>query len=84
MRGILPPGKLCENVLQNGGRPLQHIVVPVPLDSKSLRDQDGIPYRITRRLSVLTAIYFDDDTLLETHKVENEFLKEDLPPEFIL
>jgi hypothetical protein len=33
---------------------------------------------------VLTTIYFDDNALLETHKVENELLKRHLPPEFIL
>jgi hypothetical protein len=84
MRGILPLGKLCENVLQNCRRFLQHVVVPVALDPKSLSDQDGIPYGITRRFSVLTTIYFDDNALLETHKVENELLKRDLPPEFVL
>ena len=72
------------NILQHGGRLLQHVVVPVALDSKPLSLQDGIPYRITRRLSVLTTIYFDDDALLETDKVENELLKGDLPPELIL
>jgi hypothetical protein len=33
---------------------------------------------------VLTTTYFDDHALLETHKVENEVLKGDLPTEFIL
>jgi hypothetical protein len=84
MRGILRLGELCEDVLQNGRRLLQHVVVPVPLDSKSLSHQDGIPCRITRRLSVLTTIYFDDNALLETHKIENELLKRYMPPEFIL
>jgi hypothetical protein len=82
VRGILPLGKLCENVLQHGRRLLQHVVVPVALDSKSLSYQDGIPYGIPRRFSVLTTIYFDDNALLETHKVENEVLERDLPTEF--
>ena len=84
MRGILPLGKLCENVLQNGGRLLQHVVVPVPLDSKPLSHQDGIPCRITLRQCVLTTVYFDDNAFLEADKVENVLLKGDLPPEFIL
>ena len=63
---------------------MQHVVVPVPLDSKSLSHQDGIPYGITRRFSVLTTIYFDDKALLETDKVENEVLKGDLAAELIL
>ena len=84
MRGILPPGKLYENILQNGGRPLEHIVVPVPLDAKSLRHQDGIPCCIARRLGVLTTVYFKNDALLETHEVENVVLKRDLPTKFVL
>ena len=71
VRGILPLGKLCENVLQNGGRLLQHIVVPVALNPKSLSNQAGISCCITRRLGMLTAVYFDDDALLEAHEVEN-------------
>jgi hypothetical protein len=82
VRGILPPGKLCENILQNGGRLLQHVVVPVPLDTKSLSHQDGIPCRIAHRRCVLTTVYFDDNAFVEADKVENERLKRDLPPEF--
>jgi hypothetical protein len=33
---------------------------------------------------VLTTVYFDDNALLETDEVENEFLKGDLPREFVL
>jgi len=84
VRGILPPGKLYENVLQNGGRSLQHIVVPVPLNPKSLSYQAGIPCCITRRLSMLTAVYFNNDALLEAHEVENVVLKGDLSSELVL
>src|SRR2546428_5094278 len=84
VRGILPLGELCEDVLQNGGRLLQHVVVPVPLDSKPLAHQDGIPCRITLRRCVLTTVYFDDNAFLEADKVENELPKGHLPPEFKL
>jgi len=32
---------------------------------------------------VLTTVYFDDNALLETDEVENEFLKGNLSPEFV-
>ena len=33
---------------------------------------------------MLTTVYFDDNAFLEADKVENELLKGELPPEFIL
>jgi len=32
---------------------------------------------------MLTAVYFDDDAFLETHKIENVVLKGDLPSKFV-
>ena len=45
--GFLRLGQLCENVLQYGGRLLQHVIVPVPLDSKTLGYQDGVSREVT-------------------------------------
>ena len=33
---------------------------------------------------MLTTVYLDDNAFLEADKIENEFLKGDLPPEFVL
>ena len=77
--GLLRLGELCENILQYGGRLQQHVVVPVTRDTKTCRRQDGISRRVTRRVCMLTTIDFDDEVLFETHEVENEVLKGDLP-----
>ena len=79
VEGFLRLGQLCENVLQYGGRLLQHVIVPVTHDAKTFRHQDGISSSVTLGISMLTTIDFDDELLLEAHKVENEIPKGDLP-----
>jgi hypothetical protein len=77
--GFLRPGELCENVLQYGGRLLQNVIVPVTRDPKTFARQDGISRYITLGVSMLTTIDFNDELLFETHEVENEVVKGDLP-----
>src|SRR5258708_1133421 len=78
VRGILPLGKLCENVLQYGGRLLQHIIIPVARSSKTFCDQDRVSRRVALGRCVLTTIDFDDEALLEANEIENKALKGDL------
>ena len=73
--GFLRLGQLCENVLQYGGRLLQHVIVPVARDPKTLGHQDNVSRSVTLRAGMLTTIDFDDELLLEAHEVENEVLK---------
>jgi hypothetical protein len=80
--GFLRLGELCENVLQNGRRLLQDVVVPVTRDPETFGDQDGISRCVTLRRCVLTTIDFDDDAPFETDKIENKALKGDLPTKF--
>jgi hypothetical protein len=74
--------ELCENVLRNGRRSLQHVIVPVTRDSKTFRHQDGFSRRVTLRRRVLTTIYFNDDAPFKANEVENKALKGDLPAKF--
>ena len=76
--GFLRLGKLCENVLQNGRRLLQNVVVPVTRDSKAFCDQDGISRCVAFRRCVLTAVDFDDQAFLEANEIKNKVLKGDL------
>ena len=82
--GFLRPGKLCENVLQYGGRLLQHVIVPVTRDSEPLREQYCFPHCVTLGIRVLTAVDFNDETLFETDKIKNEILKGNLSAKFEL
>jgi hypothetical protein len=76
--GFLRLGELCENVLQYGRRLLQHVIVPVARDPKTFGHQDGFSRCVTLGFSMLTTIDFDDETLFETHEIENVVLKGDL------
>src|SRR5260370_27453522 len=80
--GFLLLGELCENVLQNRRRLLQHVVIPVTLDPKAFGHQNSIPCCITLRGRVLAAIDLDDHALFEANEIENKALKWDLPAEF--
>ena len=80
--GSLRLGELCENVLQNGRRLLQHVIVPVTRDSKAFGHQDSFPRYVTLRRCVLTAIDLDDDALFKANEVKNKVLKGDLPAKF--
>ena len=80
--GFLRFDELCENVLQNGRRPLQYIIVPVTRDSKTFGHQNSFSRCVTRRRCVLTAIDLDDDALFKANEVENEVLKRDLAAKF--
>jgi hypothetical protein len=60
---------------------LQHVIVPVTRDPKTFGHQGGISCCITLGVSMLTTIDLDDELLFETHEVENEILKGDLPAE---
>jgi hypothetical protein len=80
--GFLRLAKLCEYVLQNSGRLLQYVIVPVANDSKAFGHQSGFPRCITLRRCVLTTIDLDDDALFEADEIENIALKRDLPPKF--
>jgi hypothetical protein len=80
--GFLRLDELCQNVLQNGRRLLQHVVVPVTRNLKTFGQQDRFPRCITPRQSVLTTIDFDDDALFEANEVENKALKGNLSSKF--
>ena len=80
--GFLRLGELCENVLQNGRRLLQHVIVPVTRDPKTFGHQDGFSRHVTPRRCMLTAIDLDDDALFEANEVQNEALKWDLSAKF--
>ena len=80
--GFLRFDELCENILQNAGRSLQHVIVPVALDSEAFGLQDRFSLHVPLRRCVLTTIDFDDDTFLEANKIENKCLKRHLPSKF--
>ena len=77
--GFLRLGELCENVLQNGRRLLQHVIVPVTRDEITFGRQDGISRNVTLRSCMLTTIDLDDHAFFKANKVENKALKGDLP-----
>jgi hypothetical protein len=81
--GFLRLGELYENILQNGGRSLQHVIVPVTRDPKTFGYQNGFSRGVTLRVSMLATIDFDDDAPLETDKVENKVLKGDLATKLV-
>ena len=81
VRGILPLGKLCKDVLQHGSRLLEHVVVPVTGDGKAFSDEGCVTSGIALRVYMLASINLDHKALLETDKVENVILERDLPPE---
>jgi hypothetical protein len=70
--GFLRLGELCENVLQDGSRLLQNVIVPVARDSKAFCDQDGISRCVAFRRCVLTAIDFVDQAFLEANEIKNK------------
>ena len=80
--GFLRFDELCENVLQNGRRPLQYIIVPVTHDSKTFGHQNGVSHCVTRRQRVLTTIDFDNDAFFKANEIENKVLKRDLATKF--
>src|SRR5262249_17780216 len=82
VRGILPPGKLCKDVLQYSRGALQDIVVQVARRLKSLSCKCCFAARVALRFRVLTAIDLDDQTFLEAHEVENVILERNLPTKF--
>jgi hypothetical protein len=71
VRGILPLGELCKNVLQNAHRLLQDIIVPVTRDLEALRDQNGFACLISFRRCVLTTIDLDDEAFFEANEIED-------------
>ena len=78
--GFLQFNELYENVLQNAGRSLQHVIVPVASDSKTFGFQGRFSLDVTLGRCVLTTIDFDDDTFFEANEIENKGLKGHLPP----
>ena len=82
MRGFSRLGELCEDVLQDSGPALQHIIVPVARNLKTFDSQFRVSRGISFRTGVLTTINFNDKTLFEADKVENVTLKGDLSAEF--
>jgi hypothetical protein len=81
--GFLPLGKLCENILQDSGWLLQHIIVPIACNSESFGRQTGVSRCVSIRFGVLTTINFDDEALLEANEIENPISKWDLPAKFV-
>jgi hypothetical protein len=74
--------ELCQNVLQNAGWSLQHLIVPVARDSETFGFQDRFSLDVTLRRSVLATIDFDDDTFSEANEIGNKCLKWHLSPKF--
>src|SRR5713226_4461423 len=75
-------GELCEDVLQNGRRLLQHVIVPVARDPKTFGHKDGISRCVALRRRMLTPIDLDDHALFKANEVDNKPLKGDLPAKF--
>jgi hypothetical protein len=82
VRGISRLGQLCEDILQNAGWLLQHVVVPVTRDPETFGDQDCVSGCISRGGRVLTAVDLNNEALLEANEIENEVLKGDLSTKF--
>ena len=80
--GFLQFDELCENVLQNTRRSLQHVIVPVARDSKTFGFQNCFSLHVTLRRCVLTTVDFDNEAFFEANEVENKGLKGHLPPKF--
>jgi hypothetical protein len=76
--GFVRLGELCENVLQNGGRLLQYVIVPVADGSKAVYRKDRVSRYVALGRCVLATIDFDDEALLEANEVENKVTKGDL------
>ena len=77
--GLLRLGKLCENILQNARRSLQHVIVPISRDPESLGGDHRIPCFVASGFCVLTAIDFNDQVMFKANEIKNEVLKGDLP-----
>jgi hypothetical protein len=80
--GFLRFDELCQNILQNAGRSLQHVIVPVTLDSETFGLQDRFSLHVALRRCVLTTIDFNDEPFFEANEIENKCLKWRLPPKF--
>jgi hypothetical protein len=61
---------------------LQHIIVPVSRNAKSLPSQYRVASLIALRVCVLAAVDLDHKASLKAHKVQNEILKRNLAPKF--
>jgi hypothetical protein len=70
------------DVLQDIGRPLQDVIIPITRDQETFGSQKRISIRIALCVCVLATVDFDDYPLFEAHEIENEVLKWDLPPKF--
>ena len=82
MRDISRLGELCEDVVQDSGSALKHIVVPIARDLKTFGCQFRISSCVAFRRRVLATVNFYNETLFKADEVENVALKGDLPAEF--
>jgi hypothetical protein len=63
---------------------LQNFMIPKSKHHKSLRSQPIVAFAIVfGLLSVLSAIDFDHDPLLQTHEINNVWTQRMLPTEFV-
>jgi len=62
-------------------RPLQDIIIPEPQDAVAFTFQKGIPLYICVRFSMLAAVGFDDEAMLDTQKVGDVRAYGNLPAE---
>jgi hypothetical protein len=75
-------GQPCQNVLQNGFRSYQHVVVPISNQSEAKRFQLGRPLLVVSALRrMLPTVDLDDQPSFDTDEISDVTSKRILPPE---
>ena len=83
MRGILPPGKLCKDILQYSSGLLQHLIVPVARYGKTFGEESRVTSYVALRFRTLASVNFDHQTLVEAGEVENVIFDRNLSAKLV-
>src|SRR3954462_11634020 len=78
VRGMLPQGELCKDVLQYRSGLLQHVIVPVARDDKAFSGECCVTSCVASRFRMLTAVDFDHEALFQADEIENVGVERDL------
>src|SRR3954462_12409801 len=83
VRGMLPQGELCKDVLQYRSGLLQHVIVPVARDDKAFGGESRITRCIALRFRMLTPVDLDDEALFEADEIENVAFERNLSAKLV-
>lgn len=70
---------MTKDVIEDDGRTVQHIVIPIPQNDKAFSRQNCVSRFVLGGVRMLASVDFDDDALIKANKIENKAFDGHLP-----